>query len=119
MCLIIVRYFSKAWCALCMHSQVVHATLYTKCELSKVQCCSILVSIKIVFNFHACKAHDMYSIIYTYIYIYNIYLTTLNPVFCRQSLNWWPCTGSRGVCTSLFAALFCRENDHRDLLNTC
>ena len=101
--------------ARCDYAQVGHATLYTKCELSKVQCCSILVSIKIVFNFHACKAHDMYSIIYIYI----IYLTTLNPVFCRQSLNWWPCTGSRGVCTSLFAALFCRENDHRDLLNTC
>ena len=38
--------------------------------------------------------------------------TMLNPLFCRQSwgLNWWPCTGSRGVSTSLF----CRENDHGD-----
>ena len=61
-----------------VNAQVVHATLYTKCELSKVQCCSILVSIKIVFNFHACKAHDMYSIIYIYnIYIYNIYIIYL------------------------------------------
>ena len=42
----------------------------------------------------------------------NGFFTMLNPLFCRQSwgLNWWPCTGSRGVSTSLF----CRENDHRD-----
>ena len=40
--------------------------------------------------------------------------TMLNLLFCRQSwgLNWWPCTGSRGVSTSLF----CRENDHRDYI---
>ena len=50
----------------CAYAQVVHATLYTKFELFKVQYCSILVSIKTVYKFHTCKAHDMCS---SYIYI--------------------------------------------------
>jgi hypothetical protein len=52
----------------CVYAQVLHATLYTKFELFKVQYCSILVPIKTVYKFHTCKAHDMCNIIYICMY---------------------------------------------------
>ena len=47
--------YHRRWaCVPCVYAQVVHATLFTKY-------CSILVSIKTVYKFHTCKAHDMCS----------------------------------------------------------